>query len=53
MRSCLSCDLPIALGEPREFIGDEAVHDYCSISTQRTEKVCGICWLIHAGDCYE
>lgn len=53
VKMCYVCDEPIQKSEPRTYLGDLAMHDYCDPDI--TGKTCDVdnCawrWTIHAGE---
>lgn len=52
---CAECDDQILVGEFVDYDHeDELVHAECVRPLRRSGKpACPVCWLVHAGGCYE
>lgn len=54
-RFCYVCDSAILKGEPRIYIDNLSIHEYCDIDSRGVpfcdNELCADRWLVHAGPC--
>lgn len=54
VKMCYVCDAPIMRGEPRLFVDNIAIHEYCSVEAGIVcdNEDCGDWRLAHGGPCW-